>query len=85
MQWLHNLHFHFLFTSVILALLSFLLLVPECGAQQPFFPAAVPLAVRSTYFSAWDSTTSGSVYSSTWPTVPLDAVRSSLLGYHVTI
>ena len=52
---------------IILSLLLTLLLSPNVRAQQTFFPAAVPLAVRSPYLTNWDYLTNGSVLGQSWP------------------
>jgi hypothetical protein len=38
------------------------------GAQQTLYPPAIPLAVRSSTFSSWQFTPSGSTVGSLWPT-----------------
>ncbi|KZT10711.1 uncharacterized protein LAESUDRAFT_643898 [Laetiporus sulphureus 93-53] len=38
------------------------------SSAQTFWPAAVPLAVRSPYFSAWQATTNGTNVTNEWPT-----------------
>lgn len=58
------------FTSqldMMLLLFLALLLSPLARAQQTFFPAAIPLAVRSPYLSSWNHITSGSVFGQLWP------------------
>ncbi|KAH8981399.1 hypothetical protein EDB86DRAFT_3131654 [Lactarius hatsudake] len=50
-------------------LLIFLFFLFHSGrAQQTFFPAAIPLAVRSPYLSCWDHTTNGTNLGNLWPT-----------------
>ncbi|KAI0058455.1 hypothetical protein BV25DRAFT_1902161 [Artomyces pyxidatus] len=56
-------------------MLSFCRLLPACvlfpvlaQAQQTLFPAAVPLAIRSPYFSCWEPTTKGTIFGRAWPT-----------------
>ncbi|KAI0267461.1 hypothetical protein BC834DRAFT_953477, partial [Gloeopeniophorella convolvens] len=48
--------------------LVFLSLSVHGLAQQTFFPAAIPLAVRSPYLSCWDATVTGANFGKTWPT-----------------
>lgn len=57
---------------MLLALLFMLLFFGFARSQadlssQTFFPAEVPLAVRSPYFSAWLATLNGSQPTNTWP------------------
>lgn len=59
------------FSSFFSTVTLFLSLASFSHAQQTFFPASIPLAVRSTYFNTWESTTNTSVYSQTWPSLPL--------------
>ena len=64
------------------------------SAQQTFFPAAIPLAVRSPHFSVWyDAHAGAQPLSSSWPSfwsgvslissvVPVKWATSIPLGYH---
>lgn len=69
------------FSSILFNTVLFFSLAASSYAQQTFFPASVPLAVRSTYFSAWESTVTTSVYSRTWPTLPLSPDSNGVLGW----
>ncbi|KAH9063198.1 hypothetical protein EDB87DRAFT_1681625 [Lactarius vividus] len=51
-------------------------------AQQTFFPAAIPLAVRSPYLSCWDHTTNGTNLGNLWPTT---SDPSQILGWSVLV
>ena len=54
--------------ELMLLLIVALLLSPHGRAQQTYFPAAVPLAVRSPYLTCWDYFTNGSTFGEIWPT-----------------
>ncbi|KAH9063197.1 hypothetical protein EDB87DRAFT_1805777 [Lactarius vividus] len=51
-------------------------------AQQPLFPAAIPLAVRSPYLSCWHHTINGTNLGSLWPTT---SNPSQILGWVVFV
>ncbi|KAH9951525.1 hypothetical protein B0H21DRAFT_179419 [Amylocystis lapponica] len=55
----------FIFFFVFIALLG---VQSQNTPSQTFWPAALPLAVRSPYLSAWLFTTNGSQSTNTWPT-----------------
>ncbi|KAH9000741.1 hypothetical protein EDB86DRAFT_3075191 [Lactarius hatsudake] len=64
-------------------LLIFLFFLFHSGrAQQTFFPAAIPLAVRSPYLSCWDHTTNGTNLGNLWPTT---SDPSQILGWSVLV
>ena len=67
------------FSSLLYTVILFVSLASFSHAQQTSFPGSVPLAVRSTYFSAWESTTNTSIYSQTWPSLSLNP--STVLGW----
>jgi len=51
----------------MILLLFLALLFSNARAQRTFFPAAIPLAVRSPYLSSWDHTTNETVFGQLWP------------------
>jgi hypothetical protein len=63
-------------THLLLLLLCF---VQYARPQQTLFPAAIPLAVRSPYFSCWDFTTNGKNIGNLWPTTahPADSTTTN--------
>ncbi|KAI0251855.1 hypothetical protein BJV78DRAFT_1125603 [Lactifluus subvellereus] len=64
-----------------LLLLAFLL--SSYGrAQQTYFPSAVPLAVRSPYFTCWDYFKNGSTFGKIWPTT---YNSDQILGWSVLV
>ncbi|KAI9433022.1 hypothetical protein H4582DRAFT_2188478 [Lactarius indigo] len=64
-------------------LLIFLFFLFHYGrAQQTFFPAAIPLAVRSPYLNCWDHTTNGSTIANLWPRTP---TAGQALGWSVFV
>ncbi|KAH9171795.1 hypothetical protein EDB89DRAFT_1886504 [Lactarius sanguifluus] len=64
-------------------LLIFLFFLFYSGrAQQTFFPAAIPLAVRSPYLNCWDHTTNGTNLGNLWPTT---SDPSQILGWSVLV
>ncbi|VDB91944.1 unnamed protein product [Peniophora sp. CBMAI 1063] len=67
------------FSSLFSTVILFVSLASFSHAQQTFFPASVPLAVRSTYFNTWKSTTNTSVWSRTWPSLSVNP--STVLGW----
>ncbi|KZT10663.1 uncharacterized protein LAESUDRAFT_343786 [Laetiporus sulphureus 93-53] len=76
------------FPSLFLLLFS-LIVAHECAlSAETFWPAAVPLAVRSPYFSAWQSTTNGTDVTDEWPTFwDVSGSTNNILGWagHVRI
>ncbi|KAH9028323.1 hypothetical protein EDB84DRAFT_1272333 [Lactarius hengduanensis] len=70
-------HWHILF---------FLFFLVQYGwAQQTFFPAAIPLAVRSPYLSCWQFTTKGSTSLNILVLVRVDNITYLFLGYADTV
>lgn len=55
---------------ILLPLFAILLSHSTVRAQQAFFPAAIPLAVRSPYLNCWlqSGPAPASAFGSTWPT-----------------
>lgn len=51
----------------LFTIFSFLFVLASGSTSQDFWPAALPLAVRSPYFSAWQGATAGSSVVSEWP------------------
>ena len=51
------------------------------GTTQTFFPASIPLAVRTPYLSTWQNATDGQPpLSSSWPVFWTQRVRSAIFS-----
>ncbi|KAJ7088044.1 hypothetical protein B0H15DRAFT_295949 [Mycena belliarum] len=72
---------HSLLPLAVLQLWSSWPYLAQAQAQQTFFPAAVPLAVRSPTFSAWLDTRNGSNPMATWPQFWNDQHTLGWAGY----
>ncbi|KAF8497594.1 hypothetical protein F5888DRAFT_301200 [Russula emetica] len=68
-------------TMILLPLFA-LLLSRNVKAQQPFFPSAIPLAVRSPYLNCWLQSGAAPAFGSTWPTT---FNNSQILGWSVLV
>ena len=75
-------------TSMLLHVLAVVLIVVplvcgQRGTAQTFFPASIPLAVRTPYLSTWQNATDGQPpLSSSWPVFWTQNVRRAMFFFH---